>query len=70
MPCLCTKLRMARLGRTRRQANQIFYRIDNDHFGQLLEDAIRHAEHIDESQSTTAAARTWASHGSHEVAPP
>lgn len=39
------KLRMARLVRTRRQANQIFYRIDNSHVGQLVEDAIYHAEH-------------------------
>lgn len=39
------KLRMARLVRTRRQANQIFYRIDNSHVRQLVEDAIYHAEH-------------------------
>jgi len=40
-----TKLRMARLVRTRRQANQIFYRIDSSHVRQLVEDAIYHAEH-------------------------
>jgi DNA-binding transcriptional ArsR family regulator len=39
------KLRMARLVQTRRQANQIFYRVDNEHVGQLVEDAIYHAEH-------------------------
>jgi DNA-binding transcriptional ArsR family regulator len=39
------KLRMARLVRTRRQANQIFYRIDSSHVRQLVEDAIFHAEH-------------------------
>jgi DNA-binding transcriptional ArsR family regulator len=39
------KLRMARLVRTRRQANQVFYRIENSHVGQLVEDAILHAEH-------------------------
>jgi DNA-binding transcriptional ArsR family regulator len=39
------KLRMARLVRTRRQANQVFYRIDNAHVRQLIEDAIYHAEH-------------------------
>jgi DNA-binding transcriptional ArsR family regulator len=39
------KLRMARLVRTRRQGNQIFYRIENDHVRQLVEDAIYHAEH-------------------------
>lgn len=39
------KLRLARLVRTRRQANQIFYRLDNSHVRQLVEDAIYHAEH-------------------------
>ena len=39
------KLRMARLVQTRRQANQIFYRVDNEHVSQLVEDAIYHAEH-------------------------
>jgi DNA-binding transcriptional ArsR family regulator len=39
------KLRLARLVRTRRQANQVFYRIDNSHVRQLVEDAIYHAEH-------------------------
>lgn len=39
------KLRMARLVQTRRQANQVFYRVDNEHIEQLVEDAIYHAEH-------------------------
>jgi DNA-binding transcriptional ArsR family regulator len=39
------KLRMARLVQTRRQANQIFYRVDSDHVAQLVQDAIYHAEH-------------------------
>jgi DNA-binding transcriptional ArsR family regulator len=39
------KLRMARLVRTRRHGTQIFYRIENDHVRQLVEDAIFHAEH-------------------------
>ena len=39
------KLRMARLVQTRRQANQVFYRISNSHVAQLVEDAIYHAEH-------------------------
>lgn len=30
---------------TRRQANPIFYRVDNEHVGQLVEDTIYHAEH-------------------------
>jgi DNA-binding transcriptional ArsR family regulator len=39
------KLRMARLVQTRRQANQIFYRITSAHVRHLVEDAIYHAEH-------------------------
>jgi DNA-binding transcriptional ArsR family regulator len=39
------KLRLARLVQTRRQANQVFYRIGNEHVSQLVEDAIYHAEH-------------------------
>ena len=36
---------MARLVQTRRQGNQMFYRISNSHVRQLVEDAIYHAEH-------------------------
>ncbi|HET7734770.1 MAG TPA: metalloregulator ArsR/SmtB family transcription factor [Nocardioidaceae bacterium] len=39
------KLRMARLVRTRRQANQVFYRLENAHVRQMVEDAIYQAEH-------------------------
>src|SRR5215211_4217818 len=39
------KLRMARLVRTRRQGTQVFYRIENSHVRQLVEDAVYHAEH-------------------------
>lgn len=39
------KLRMARLVSTRRQANQVFYRIESDHVRQLVADAIYQAEH-------------------------
>ena len=39
------KLRMARLVRTRRQGTQVFYRVENSHVRQLVEDAIRHADH-------------------------
>jgi DNA-binding transcriptional ArsR family regulator len=39
------KLRMGRLVSTRRQGNQVFYRIGNDHVRQLVEDAILQAEH-------------------------
>ena len=39
------KLRMARLVSTRRQANQVFYRIESEHVGQLVADAIYQAEH-------------------------
>jgi len=39
------KLRMARLVRTRRQGTQVFYRIENTHVRQLVQDALFHAEH-------------------------
>ncbi len=39
------KLRMARLVRTRRQGTQVFYRIENSHVHQLVEDAVYHADH-------------------------
>ncbi len=39
------KLRMARLVQTRRQGNQIFYRVESDHVRQLIRDAVYHAEH-------------------------
>ena len=39
------KLRMARLVRTRREGNQVFYRLENDHIRQLVTDAVHNAEH-------------------------
>jgi DNA-binding transcriptional ArsR family regulator len=39
------KLRMARVVRTRRQGNQIFYRLENPHLRQMVQDAIYQAEH-------------------------
>lgn len=39
------KLRMARLVRTRPQGTQVFYRLENPHARQLVEDAIYHADH-------------------------
>ncbi|MEO5652288.1 MAG: metalloregulator ArsR/SmtB family transcription factor [Marmoricola sp.] len=39
------KLRMARLVQTRRQGNQIFYRVESEHVRQLVQDAVHHAEH-------------------------
>lgn len=39
------KLRMARLVSTRKQANQVFYRLTNDHVRQLISDAVYNAEH-------------------------
>ena len=39
------KLRMARLVRTRREGTQVFYRLENDHVGQLVTDAVYNAEH-------------------------
>jgi DNA-binding transcriptional ArsR family regulator len=39
------KLRMARLVLTRRAGTQTFYRIENEHVRQLVEDAVFHADH-------------------------
>ena len=39
------KLRMARLVRTRREGTQVFYRVENEHVGQLVRDAVHNAEH-------------------------
>ena len=39
------KLRMARMVRTRREGNQVFYRVENDHIASLVRDAIENAEH-------------------------
>lgn len=39
------KLRLARLVVPRKQGNQVFYTVANDHVGQLVADAVHHAEH-------------------------
>jgi DNA-binding transcriptional ArsR family regulator len=39
------KLRMARMVRTRRDRNQVFYRVENDHIASLVRDAVENAEH-------------------------
>jgi DNA-binding transcriptional ArsR family regulator len=39
------KLRMARLVRARREGNQVFYRLENDHVANLVRDAVHNAEH-------------------------
>jgi hypothetical protein len=36
---------MARLVQTRREGTQVFYRLENDHVGQLVSDAVHNAEH-------------------------
>ncbi len=43
------KLRMARLVRTRRDGNQIFYQLENEHIQQLLIDGVYNAEHAGHS---------------------
>ncbi|RLV47531.1 transcriptional regulator [Nocardioides mangrovicus] len=40
------KLRMARLVTTRRQGNNVLYRVENDHVRQLVVDAVGHVEHL------------------------
>ncbi len=39
------KLRMGRLVSTRRGGQQVFYRVENSHVAQLVEDAIYHVDH-------------------------
>jgi DNA-binding transcriptional ArsR family regulator len=39
------KLRMSRMVSTRREGAQVFYRLENEHVGQLVTDAIHNAEH-------------------------
>jgi DNA-binding transcriptional ArsR family regulator len=39
------KLRMSRMLSARREGTQIFYRLENEHVGQLVTDAIHNAEH-------------------------
>jgi DNA-binding transcriptional ArsR family regulator len=46
------KLRMARLVRTRRDGNQVFYRLENDHVARLVLDAIHNAEHATDGVPT------------------
>lgn len=40
------KLRMGHLVTTRREGNQVRYRLANEHAGRLVLDALRHAEHL------------------------
>ena len=39
------KLRMSRTVATRREGTQVFYRLENEHIGQLVTNAIHNAEH-------------------------
>ncbi|GAB2905942.1 hypothetical protein GCM10027047_00130 [Rhodococcus aerolatus] len=39
------KMRLARLVSTRREGTKVFYRLDNSHVRQLVEDAVFNAEH-------------------------
>lgn len=39
------KLRMSRLVHTRREGNQIYYRLENEHVARLIADALYNADH-------------------------
>jgi DNA-binding transcriptional ArsR family regulator len=39
------RLRSARVVQTRREGNQVFYRLENDHVRRVLTDAVLNAEH-------------------------
>lgn len=40
------KLRMTQMVQTRRDGTQVFYRLENEHIGQLVTDALHNAEHL------------------------
>jgi ArsR family transcriptional regulator, zinc-responsive transcriptional repressor len=45
------KLRLARLVRTRREGNRIFYVVDDVHVRRLIMDVVSHANHVNQSDS-------------------
>lgn len=49
------KLRLARLVRTRREGNHIFYMVDDDHVRELALSAMVHGDHRRSSQGSAAA---------------
>ncbi|MDP9019242.1 MAG: metalloregulator ArsR/SmtB family transcription factor [Actinomycetota bacterium] len=58
------KLRLARLVRSRRQGNRVFYLAENEHVRRMVEEALFHADHVvgglpdhPETASSTATAR-------------
>src|SRR4051812_44884610 len=40
------KLRMTQMVQTRRDGTQVFYRLENEHVGRLVTDALHNAEHL------------------------
>ena len=48
------KLRLARLVKTRRDGNHIFYSADDDHVRRLVEEALFHADHVVRSREGSA----------------
>ena len=44
------KLRLAQLVSTRRAGTTVWYRLDNDHVGRLVVDALSHAQHARSAQ--------------------
>ena len=44
------KLRMAGLVATRRDGNQIFYRLPTSHVRQLVEDVVAHIQHVEDAR--------------------
>lgn len=40
------KLRLARLVKTRRQGNHVFYLAENEHVRRMVEEALFHADHV------------------------
>ena len=51
------KLRLARLVRTRREGNRVFYLTENAHVRRLVEEALFHADHLTQDLPDHAARR-------------
>lgn len=43
-----SKLRLAGIVQTRREGNFVYYRLTDNHVGEVVEDALFHAEHLDD----------------------
>lgn len=57
------KLRLARVVKTRREGNRVFYLAENEHVRRVVEEALFHADHVGGDRPDHAAAATSAATG-------